>query len=46
MSKLIAARLPAAKRFTSNQIDLILHAAVLAATFAALAAAALLSRGL
>ena len=46
MSKIIAARLPGAKRLTPNQIDLILHGAILAATLLTLVAAALLSRGL
>ena len=46
MSKILAARLPFGKSLTSNQIDLILHAAILAASFLTLAVAALLSRSL
>ena len=45
MSRFIAARLPGAK-LTPNQIDLVLHAAILIASMAVLVVAALVSRGL
>ena len=45
MSRFIADKLPGVK-LTPNQIDLVLHAAILIASMAVLVVAALVSRGL